>query len=178
MKKSEMKELARKAIETKTLCCVKFKYDYYYLHHFPIKISDRLFLGAKHDDFLLDGFEIRRFCDMTRIRLNDDKRNEILKAEGIVDALTVPDIDLSDWHSVFLSLQKAERNIIIEKESLDDDEWEFAIGHIEKVLKNKVLFKHFDADGIWQEELLEIPFSQITTVTFGSRYVETFSKYV
>ena len=39
-------------------------------------------------------------------------------------------------------------------------------------------FKHFDADGIWQDELLEIPFSQITTVVFGSRYVETLSKYV
>ena len=178
MKKSEMKELTCKAIETKTLCCVEFRYDYYYLHHFPLKMSDRLFLGAKHDDFLLDGFEIRRFCDMTKIKLNDDKRNEILKAEGIVDALTLPDLDLTDWHSVFLSLQRIGKNIIVEKESLDEDEWEFAIGHIEKVLKNRVLFKYFSADGIWQEELLEIPFSQITTVTFGSRYVETFSKYV
>ena len=70
------------------------------------------------------------------------------------------------------------KNIIVEKESLNNDEWKFAIRHIEKVLKNKVLFKYFDADGIWQDELLEIPFSQITTVKFGSRYVETFSKYV
>ena len=92
--------------------------------------------------------------------------------------MTLPDLDLTDWHSVFLSLQRIGKNIIVEKESLDEDEWEFAIGHIEKVLKNKLLFKHFDADGIWQEELLEIPFSQITTVKFGSRYVETFSKYI
>ena len=111
MKKSEMKELACKAIETKILCCVEFKYDYYYLHHFLLKMSDRLYLGAKHDDFLLDGFEIRRFCDMTKIKLNDDKRNEILKAEGIVDALITPDIDLSDWHSVFLSLQKTGKRV-------------------------------------------------------------------
>ena len=87
-------------------------------------------------------------------------------------------MDLSDWYSVFLSLQKMGKNIIVEKESLDDDEWEFAIGRIEKVLKNKVLFRHFDADGIWQDEPYEILFSQITTVTFGSRYVEVFSKYV
>ena len=178
MKKSEMKELASKAIETKTLCYVNFRYDHYSLHHFPLKMSDRLFLGAKHDDFLLDGFEIRRFCDMTKIKFNDDKRNEILKAEGIVDALTVPDIDLTDWHSVFLSLQKLNKNIIVEKESLDDDEWQFAIGRIEKVLKNKIWFRHFDADGIWEDEPHEIMFSQITTVTFGSRYVEVFSKYV
>ena len=178
MKKSEMKELVRNAIETKTLCCMEFKYDYYYLHYFPIQMSDRLFLGAKHDDFLLDGFDIRRFCDMTKIKLNDDKRNEILKAEGILDRVSAPNIDLTDWYSVFLCLQKLDKNIIVEKESLDEDEWQFAIGRIEKVLKNKILFRHFDADGIWQDEPYEILFSQITTVTFGSRYVEVFSKYV
>lgn len=178
MKKSEMKELVLSAIETKTLCLMSFKYALCRLHCFPFQMSDRFFLGAKHDDFSIDGFEIRRFCDMTKAELNNDRRNEILKAEGILDAVSAPEIDLTDWHSIFLSLQKLGKNIIVEKESLDADECEFAIGRIEKVSKNKILFKHFDADGIWQEELLEIPFSQITTVTFGSRYVEVFSKYV
>jgi hypothetical protein len=36
----------------------------------------------------------------------------------------------------------------------------------------------FDADGIWDEEPTEILFSNVTSVTFGSRYVEVFSKYV
>ena len=69
-------------------------------------------------------------------------------------------------------------NIIVERESLIDDECEFAIGKIDKVLKTKVLFKHFDADGIWQDDCYEIPYSQITSVTFASRYVDVFSKYV
>ena len=56
------------------------------------------------------------------------------------------------------------QNIVKEKETLLS-----YVNYIEKVLKNKVLFKHFDADGIWQEELLEIPFSQITTVKFNTR---------
>lgn len=178
MKKSEMKELVRNSIETKTLCSMEFKYDHYYLQCFPFQMSDKLFLGANHDDFLLDGFSIRRFCDLTKVQFNDDKRNEILEAEGILDGVSAPDIDLTDWHSVFLSLQRIGKNFIVERESLDEDKWEYAIGHIEKVLKNKILFKDFDANGIWQDDLLEIPFSQITTVTFGSRYVEIFSKYV
>lgn len=69
-------------------------------------------------------------------------------------------------------------NIIVEKESLNDDECEFAIGKIVKVLKTKVIFKGFDADGVWQEDFYEIPYSQITSVTFASRYVDVFSKYV
>lgn len=178
MKKSEMKELVRLAIEPKSLCRMFFKYDVNYRYCFPFQVSDKLFLGAEEDDFIIDGFAIRRFCDLTKVQIKYDKCSEIIKNEGILSNVSAPELDLTDWHSVFLSLQKLEKNIIVEKESLDEDEWEFAIGRIEKVLKNKVLFKHFDADGIWQDDLLEIPFSQITTVTFGSRYVETFSKYV
>ena len=64
------------------------------------------------------------------------------------------------------------------KESIDDEECIFAIGRISKVTKTKVYFQHFDADGIWEEELWEIPFTEITSVSFGTRYVETFSKYI
>ena len=178
MKKSAMKEIVRNAIEAKMLCSISFKYNYYNLQCFPFQMSDRLILGARHDDFIIDGFSIRRFCDMTKVKTYNDRRNEILKTEGVLDGVSAPNIDLTDWRSAFRSLQMVGKNIIVEIESLDEDEWEFAIGSIEKVLKNKVIFKHFDADGIWQDELLEIPFSQITTVIFGSRYVETLSKYV
>ena len=102
---------------------------------------------TEEDDFIIDGFAIRRFCDLTKVQIKEDKCIEIIKNEGILNNLSAPDIDLTDWHSVFLSLQRIGKNIIVEKESLDDDECEFAIGNIEKVLKNKILFKHFDADG-------------------------------
>lgn len=178
MKKSTMKVLVGHAIDTRALCRFEFRYHYYYCHYFPLAASERLFLAAKFDDFLVDGFSIRRFRDMTRMEFNEDKRNEIIDAEGIYDAIKVPDVELEDWHSVFLSLQTMGRNIIVERESRDEDEELFFIGRIERVLKNKVLFRGFDADGVWDEEPEVIPFSQITTVTFDSRYVNTFSRYV
>lgn len=178
MKKSEMKKLVFDAIEPKNLCRMFFKYDDNYFYYFPFKVSDKLFLGAEEDDFIIDGFAIRRFCDLIKVQIKNDKCIEIIKNEGLLNNISAPDIDLTDWYSAFLSLQRLGKNIIIEKESLDIDESEFAIGCIEKVLKNKVLFRHFDADGVWLDHLIEIPFSQITTVIFGSRYVETFSKYV
>ena len=134
--------------------------------------------GSKEDDFIIDGFSIRRISDIKKIELKDDKCNEILKAEKVLDRLSAPEIDLTDWHSAFLSLQKLDKNIIIQHESLEEKEWDYWIGRIEKVLKTKVVFHHFDADGIWQEEPYEIPFSRITSVTFDSRYVNVFSKYV
>ena len=178
MKKSEIKALLTSAIEPKNLCRVFFKYDVNYQYYFPLITSDKLFLGANEDDFILDGFSIRRFCDVKKAEIKNDKCLEIIKAEGILEKMQTPQIDITDWYSAFLSLSKLHFNIIIERESLVDDECEFAIGKIEKVLKSKVIFKHFDADGIWQDEFYEIPFSQITSVTFSSRYVDVFSKYV
>ena len=85
---------------------------------------------------------------------------------------------MTDFYTVFSSLQKLGRNVIVEKGSLDEELWEFTIGKIERVCKNKVYMRGFDADGIWDEEPTEILFSNVTSVTFGSRYVEVFSKYV
>ena len=55
---------------------------------------------------------------------------------------------------------------------------EFAIGIIEKTFKNKLYFKSFDADGIWDDAGLEIPYSQITTVKWATRYAEVWQKYL
>ena len=178
MTKAEIIDIITNSVKSQEMCRIFFKYYYNYSYHFPLKTSDKLFLSADEDDFILNGFSIRRFCDIRKVELKNDKCVEIIKKEGILDNLNVPDIDVTNWYTVFNSLSELDTNIIIEKESRDDDEWEFAIGKIIKVLKTKVIFKDFDADGIWQEENCEIPYSQITTVTFASRYVDVFSKYV
>lgn len=178
MKKSEIKELVSSAIKPPNLCRVYFKYDENYYYYFPLQTSEKLFLGVEEDDFILDGFSVRRFCDVKKVEIKNDKCIEILRHEGLLNDLTVPEIDLTDWHSTFLSLQRLNKNVIIERDSLSEEEYEFYIGRIEKVLKTKILFRHFDADGVWEDELYEIPFSRITSVTFDSRYVNVFSKYV
>ena len=178
MTKSAMIDFFQQSIGQKPLIRLYLKYNAYYTYWFPFAASKKLFLAAKEDDFIIDGFSIRRFRDVKKLEFKDDKCVEILKTEKVLDGIVAPDIDLSDWHSTFLSLQKLKKNIIIEHESLEEKEWDYWIGSIEKVLKTKVLFRHFDADGIWQDDPYEIPFSRITSVTFDSRYVSVFSKYV
>ena len=95
---------------------------------------------TNEDDFIIDGFTVRRFCDVKKAEIKNDKCVEIIKSEGLLDNIKVPEIDITDWFSVFLSLSELNINIIVEKESLNDDECEFAIGKIVKVLKTKVIF--------------------------------------
>lgn len=173
-----MKELVSDSISKRSLCRVFLKYDINYRYYFPLLANDKLFLGAKEDDFIINGYSIRRFIDVRKIEIKDDLCITILRKEGIVDHLVSPDIDIANWETVFKSLRKMNKNIIVEKESFNEDEAEFVIGRIEKVFKKFVYMRHFDADGIWVEDLYRIPYAGITSVSFGSRYVEMYSKYI
>lgn len=178
MTKSEIKENISACFNQRQLCRISLRYEGYDRYYFPLITSEKLFLGAEENDFLLDGYALRRFRDITKAEMKNDFCQEILVKEGVVDSLVVPDLDITNWQTVFQFLQARNQNVIVEKESLDEDEREFVIGRIEKIYKTSVYIRHFDADGIWQSEPYKFPFSKITTVTFASRYVDTFSKYL
>jgi hypothetical protein len=179
MRKYEMRELITENIVNKRL--FKFKREkcvYYYSFSILLSLGKNLLLGLNEDDFVLDGYSIVRFKDITEIELKGDCYEEILKKEGLLDNCEVPNIRLDNWQTVFEDLILMGKNVIIENESINDDECEFGIGKITNIYNNSVHLKHFDAEGVWQDYPLIIPYSKITTVTFGSRYVDIFSKYV
>lgn len=178
MTKLKIKEMINICLKEKHLCRIFFRYDENYRYYIPLIMGRKMFLGIEEDDFILDGYAIRKFQDITKAQIKDDICEKILIAEGIIDSITTPEVNLSTWETIFKSLQKRGKNVIIEHESLDEDKYKFEIGRIEKVYRKFVYIRHFDADGIWQPESHKIPYSEITTVTFASRYVETFSKYL
>lgn len=176
MTRSEIKIVIEEAKDQKLICNINFKYDANYFNMIPLICGEQLFLCAEEDDFILDGYSLRRFKDIKKIKAKYDKCDEILKNEGVL--ITTPEIEINCWSSVFQSLKNRNKNIIVEKETLYDKDSEFVIGRIDKIYKNCAYIYHFDADGIWDEEPTRVPFNEITSVTFGSRYVDIFSKYV
>ncbi|MBR0574969.1 hypothetical protein KCG48_01310 [Proteiniclasticum sp. BAD-10] len=178
MKQEKIRNILQKAVEERSLCRVYLGYNVYYQYYFPVLVGEKLFLGAEEDDFILNGFSILRFQDVEKVELKDDLCIKILEQEGIIESLQVPSVDLSSWREVFRSLEKMNRNIIVEKESLKKRETEFYIGRILKMGKNHVELLHFDAMGNWLDQPYRISFEEITSVKFGTRYVETFSKYL
>ena len=178
MKKQDKLNLIQSAIENPQLCRCYFTYDENYYYYYPNAVNEKFLLGQEVNDFLLDGYCIRKISQLKKVEIKDDMCPKIIKAEGILDGLTPPEIDITDWHSAFVSLKGLGEIIIIERESIDPDESLFAIGRIQKVNKTNLVFSHFDADGVWQDEVYVIPFTQITSVTIGSRYSRFFAKYV
>lgn len=144
----------------------------WYIHYFPLKVNEKFFLGAKEDDFQLDGFRICPVSRVGKVNVRKDKCLDIDISEGVVDSLYTPKVNISGWRQIFRSLRDMNRYIMIDKGD------SIYIGAIIGIKKHSVTIKYFDADGIWQDEPVKIRFKDIQSVEFGSRYVDIFSKYV
>lgn len=178
MQKAVIKTLVEQAARDSNIANVFMKYNENYYNLIPLKASDQLFLAINEDDFIFDGFRVSRFRDVTSLHIKNDKCNEIIKKEGLFQSLTIPEIELDNWESVFISLQTIGKNIIVQYETPEGTEDNFTIGKIDRVYKSCLYIYHFDADGIWEREPYRIPFQEVTSVTFESRYISVFTKHI
>lgn len=174
MKRQDKLDMIQSAIETPKLCRCYFTYDENYYYFYPSAVNEKFFLGQEEDDFILDGYCIRKISQLKKVELKNDKCNEINRMFGITDQVANPGIDISSWQSIFEGLSLLDGYIQIE----DAVNGQFAIGVIEKVGKDRLYFKPFDADGVWDADGLEIRYSQITSVQWGTRYAEHWKRYL
>lgn len=178
MKKKKVLRRLRRCLHPPVMCRLDMTCLPYALYTFPLRVTDKFLLAAVEDDFLLDGWCIRRVKQVRHAEVYDNKFLDIERAEGLVDRIAMPPVNLSNWRQIFLSLRSMNRLIIIEHESLRDDECDFYMGRIEDIKKHSVLFRCVNTDATWDDEPIRIAFRDITSVSFGSRYIEVFSKYV
>ncbi|WP_100065292.1 hypothetical protein [Miniphocaeibacter massiliensis] len=174
MNRDKLFKYLKSWIKNKDLVRVFFKYEENYYYLIPLKYSKKFLLGIEEDDFLLDGYTIRKIKDIRTVSLRNDMCNYILRKELDLDNINTPNVDLSNWKTIFESIEKYKQNIIIE----DEYNEEFWIGKILEVKENSLIFKSFDADGIWDEKNEEIKYGNITSITMNSRYGNIFSKYI
>ena len=176
MKKQEKIDILQRGIDEKQMCRCYFSYDDNYCYYYPNRVNDRFFLGQEEDDFLLDGYCIRKLSQLKMVELREDKCGEINRLLGVTDQIADPGIDISSWQSIFQDLMERDYYIILE----DENNGQLEIGRITKVLKDRIYFLSFDADGVWAEtdEEFIIRYGQITTVRWENRYVERWRQYL
>lgn len=176
MKKSEKLARLQGSIGTYDLCRCYFSYDENYWYFYILGCSDKFMFGVEEDDFILDGLEIRKISDLKKLEIKDDVCSQINEKNGLLRDVEKPDINLFSWQTVFASLKLLGRFAVIKNEKFKTGEEFFYIGTIEKPKKSSVVITPFDADGNWLDKV-EIPYSKITSVTFGDRYSKTWQKY-
>ena len=139
-----------------------------------LRESDSLVLFAREYDFFIDGFQIIRKEDITECSSSNSLRYnfKILKSEGLIGQVLTPDIDLSSWETVFRSLGRKEFVSVEDERTGDMD-----IGPITKINKKSMVLHYFDGAGKWLDES-RIPYSNITTVQFGTNYIRCHRSYI
>jgi hypothetical protein len=144
-----------------------------------LALSRNLVLVQNVTDFHLDGYSIIRRCDISKVIYRKDEKcyEKILKKEGLFNKVGLQEkILLNNWLTVFHSLKRIGRNVIVEGECPDIDE--YCIGRIIRVNKKHVKMQYFDSTGKWTKGFWHAPYDEITIVQFESEYVKVFSKYL
>lgn len=176
MRNKDKLETLRQAKTLIGVCRMFFKYDANYFYYVPVEFNEKFFYGIEEDDFITNGFCIRKISDLKKVEIKDDKCVEFLKNEKTFDNICPPEVCLDNWKTIFESLQKSEKFVIVQKEDLDEKESSFTIGRISKINNASLRMQDFDADGVWSKT--DIRFRDITSVTFKSRYVSVWEKYL
>jgi hypothetical protein len=174
MKKQEIISMLTLCKSHKKLLKFTFDFSDYNTYYYPFIIGENYFVGIEEDDFMLDGYEIRPYNVIKNIEYRDGLYSYINEKEGLFDSIIFPEVNLNSWSTIFESLKKMNKIIIVENEFSED----FAIGFIEKIFNDHISFIDFDADGIWSDKSLELPYSLITNVIFNSRYINVWEKYL
>ena len=68
MKKEDKLDLIKTAIENPQLCRCYFTYGDHYYYYYPNAVNEKFLLGQEENDFLLDGYCIRRISQLKKSR--------------------------------------------------------------------------------------------------------------
>lgn len=177
MKKSDKIDLLHNSIGTYQLCRCYFKYDPNYWYFYILDHSDKLLFGVEEDDFMLDGFQIRKISDLNKIEIKNDLCVKINKEKNLLADISKPQVDISSWKAAFESLKALNIFIIIENEKSNEKSSFFYMGKIAETKKTCVVFSPVGAD-VELYDNIEIPYSKITSITFNDRYSKTWQEYL
>lgn len=140
--------------------------------------SDEYVLIRYVYDFNFDGLMVLRKKDISSIETSetDEFQTQLLKDEGMYEKIDFnSEYDMTSLRSLIVSLAKEYEYFIVEAE--DRDEPEFTIGRIEEIGRQSIFIKYFSGIGRWIDELVEVNYSDITSLQVGSNYLNVYERY-
>ena len=143
----------------------------------PLAGSDALFLSAAEDRFALDGCTIRRWDDVTRAAVQEGIYREILQSEGVLADISVPDVDITRWDTVFRWFRDKGDILVAEQTPIDGSVPAPLMGKAEIVYPHCAYLRPLDSEGVWGTCLERLPYMRVAGVTFGSRELRLLARY-
>ena len=178
MKKKKIRKRIEKAVKSKRICRIYTEYDPEEPFRFlPLAISEGLVYMIKDGDPAAYGYSVRSLDVIEKVRIEDGGVDSVSKEEEY-EGKKAPELDITDWPSVFRTLGKYGNVAIVECERLAKKNERYAIGKIEKVGRKQVTIRYYGPDAAWENKRWKIPYENVTWVTTSSRYTEVLDRYV
>ena len=177
MKLKKMEKLLDESKKNRSVISAYIGNDESYYNFIVLDRNEEFVLAARDIDFQVDGYLIfvsRKIRKM--IGAKTTKYEQIMQAEGVLNALSVPKVNLKSYANIYKTFRKSDKLISMD---VYNDKYGhcYYIGNVEKVNDKSILFSFFDADGEWYSPK-KIKYKDVDVICFEDRYAEVFSKYV
>ena len=172
-KKNDKINIINSSILDKKIITCYFTYRDYYVHYYAGAVTDKFLFAIEEYDFSLNGYEITKLSKLKKVKIRDDKTDEINEMLGNKKDISYPNINLNSWKDILES--NCLKDELIEFELFNDDTHYY--GKIVKTYKNSFTFLCFDADGIWDDEVVEINYRDINGIVWNSWYLKGWKFY-
>jgi hypothetical protein len=146
---------------------------------FILDFSEKFMLIHYEYEFFLDGFRILRNSDITNAKVGSTNsfHRKLMKADNQLKELQIPfKINLENIKNTIQAISANRSLFVIEIEKEDTEQ--FLFGNVDKIVRNKVHFKHMDGTGTWLKDTIVIDSDEITMIQFDSNYLKKYEKHV
>lgn len=140
----------------------------------PLHMSEKLVLVAPYTDFQPDGFEVIRLRDISNVRLGEQAafHEQVMHAEGVLSGLFPPKVSLESFSALLMDLFALGEPVAVSgKQNV------LLLGVIERAGKKKLRVRYIDGEGHVDEDPTRFAYDDITSVSFGSRYLKLVVQY-
>ncbi len=145
----------------------------------PLALGSELFLCQEvNPDLLLpDGFSVLRLADVVEVRSRGWERvveRALADEARLPEPDAIPALSLDGWPAVLADLQARGERVVVNCEEYDDG---FFLGPIVGLEEDGVEILPIDSAGKWEEDTWTVEYDGITCVSFGTRYIQVFSRH-
>jgi len=147
---------------------------------FPICLSDEFILTTVIVDFHDEGYAIVRTKDVVDVysKESDSFNEQICISEGLQEKIHQEYVkEINSLKQIFLQLNDYDGFICIQCEQ-QLEKCSFYMGKIVAIEDDTVRFKDVGMDGVWDDEVHDIPYEDITQISYGDNYSKMYYKYV
>lgn len=150
------------------------------VHGYVLAISPWLVALQVVHEFRLEGLMLLRVADISAVGHSetDVLQRQLLVREGLEQLVPFGrHFALDDWSSAIRQLASDFPLMIIECESLDEDDEVFLIGRLRSASKESINIEYFNGAAQWDSELQQVAADDITSCRVDSNYLNVYGRH-